>query len=70
MAEAQIANRVTNLKITRDTATERDVVATWTWNNNKYTKGFNIRWRYYSKAGKVSVIDKDELIDSSSRMSR
>ena len=70
MAEAQIANRVTNLKITRDTATERDVVATWTWNNNKYTKGFNIRWRYYSKVGKVSVIDKDELIDSSSRMSR
>ena len=46
MAEAQISNRVTNLKIKRDIATERDVVATWTWNNNIFTfTSYLTHWR-------------------------
>lgn len=61
--------KVTSLSVKRDTSTERDVVATWSW-GEKQTEGFTVRWFFYSKAGKVLVKDTEEIMDNSARMSR
>lgn len=61
--------KVTNIAIKRDTSTERDVVVTWSWSGDNLDS-FTVRWFFYSKVGKVLVMDKEETIDRLSRMTR